>query len=50
MDKDPKASRGISEALGDFGSRETIDEEGAESLVLTVSGIGRLEEDAGEVC
>jgi len=50
MDKDPKASPGISEALGDFGSGETIDEEGAQRLVLAVSRIGRLEEYAGEVC
>ena len=50
MDKDPKASRGVSEALGDFGPGETIDEEGAQGLVLAVSRIGGLEEYAGELC
>jgi hypothetical protein len=47
MDKDTEASRGISEALGDFGSGEPIDEEGAQGLVLAVSRVGGLEEDAG---
>ena len=36
MDKDPKAPRRVSEALGDFGPGETIDEEGTQGFVLTM--------------
>lgn len=49
QDKDTEASRSISEALGDFGAGEPIDEEGARGLVLAVSRVGGLEEDASEV-
>ena len=38
MDKHAEAPRGISEALGDLGAGEPIDEEGAQSLVLTLQG------------
>ena len=50
IDKDTDASRGISEALGGFGSGEPIDEEGVQGLVLAVSRVGWLDEDTGEVC
>jgi hypothetical protein len=47
MDEDPKATWGVSEALGGFDSGQPIDEKGAESLILAVGRIGGFEEDAG---
>ena len=49
MDQDAKAAGGVTESAGDFGAGEAIDEEGAEGLVSAVGGVGRLEEDSGEV-
>jgi hypothetical protein len=49
MDQDTKAARGVAEAAGDFDTGEAVHEEGAEGLVLAVSGVGGLEEDPREV-
>jgi hypothetical protein len=49
VDQDAEASRRVSEAFGDLGARESLDEEGAEGFVLALSGVGGFEEDAGEV-
>ena len=50
MAKDPKAPRGIAEAPCGFCRAKPLDEEGAQSLVLAVSGVDGLEEEASEVC
>jgi hypothetical protein len=44
MNKDPQASRGVSETSGRLGRRETFDEEGSQSFVLAMRRVGRLEE------
>ena len=49
MDEDAEAARGVTEAASGLGAGKAIDEEGAEGLVLTVGGVGGLEEDPGEV-
>jgi len=49
MDEDAKAAGGVTATASGFGRRESFDEEGAEGLVLAVSGVLRLEEEAGEV-
>ena len=48
MDEDPEAPRRVPEAGGGFRRRDAIDEEGAESLILSVGGAGGLQEQAGE--
>ena len=40
---------GVAEALGGFGERELVDEEGAEGFVAAVIGVGGLQEADGEV-
>ena len=45
----PKVGR-VAEAIGGLGDREPLDEEGAEGFVLLMGGVGRFEEEAGEVC
>jgi len=50
MAKDPEAPRGIAEAPCGFRRGESLDEEGTQSLVLAVSGVDRLEEEANEIC
>ena len=49
MDQDAKAARGVTEAASGLDAGKTVDEEGAEGLVLTVGGVGGFEEDPGEV-
>ena len=49
MDQDAEAPRGITEAAGGLITGQPLDEVGAEGFVLTMGGVGRLEEDAGEV-
>jgi hypothetical protein len=49
MDQDAKAAGGVTEAAGDFETGEVVHEEGAQSLVLAVCGIGGYEENPGEV-
>jgi hypothetical protein len=50
MSEDTKASRRISEAAGDFGRREILDEVGPEGFILAVSGIRRFEKEVGHRC
>ena len=49
VDEDSEAPWGVTEAMSGLGAGEAIDEEGAESFVLTVGSVGGLEEEAGEV-
>jgi hypothetical protein len=46
MAEDAEASWGVAESRSCLGGGEPLNEEGAESLVLSVSGVGRLEEEA----
>src|SRR6185312_4126048 len=48
MDKDTKAARSIAEPLGRFGRRDTLDEESAQRLVLSMVGVGWLQELTGQ--
>ena len=41
-----EASWGVAESRSCLGGGEPLNEEGAERLVLSVSGVGRLEEKA----
>ena len=50
VDQDAKASWGVAIAFGDLGPGEFLNEEGTESFVLAMCGIGGFEENAGEVC
>jgi hypothetical protein len=50
MGEDPEASRRISEAAGDFGRREVLDEVGPEGFILAVSGIRGFEKEVGHRC
>ena len=46
LDKDAKASRCVAEPPGRFGGGDTVDEEGPEGFVLSVGGVGGLQEPA----
>ena len=48
MDEDAEAAGGVAEACGGLGGGESLDEVGAEGLVLAVGGVGRLEKAVGE--
>jgi len=50
MDQDPETSFRVSEASGSILTAEALDEKGAESLVLPVGGILRLEEVTSHAC
>jgi hypothetical protein len=50
MGQDTKASRGIPEALGDFGRRKILDEVGPEGFILAVSRIPGFEKEVGHIC
>jgi hypothetical protein len=49
VDEDAEAPRGVTEATSHLDAGETVDEEGAEGLVLAMGGVGRFEEDPGKV-
>ena len=49
VDEDAEAPRGVTEAASHLDAGETVDEEGAEGLVLAMGGVGGFEEDLGEV-
>jgi len=49
VDEDPEAPRRVTEAASDLGTGGTLNEEGAEGLVLAVGGVGGFEEDLGKV-
>jgi len=46
MDQNSQAPWGVSEAFGNLGHGESLDEEGAEGLVLAVGGVGGFKEEA----
>jgi hypothetical protein len=48
MDEDPKTPRCIPEPSGRFGRWNTVDEEGPQGLVLSVGGVGWLQEPASQ--
>ena len=50
MTEDAETTVAIAEALGSLLGGEFVDEESAQGLVLAVGGIGRVEEEPGEVC
>src|SRR5262249_55401541 len=47
VDEDAEAPRRVAEASGGLGRGEALDEEGAERLVLSMGGVGGLQEAAG---
>ena len=49
MDENAKAARGVTETTSHLDAGKTSDEERAKRLVLTVGGVGGLEEDPGDV-
>jgi hypothetical protein len=50
MNKNTKASRGVTKAASGLAAGQPLDEESAEGLVLTVGRVGGLEKDLGEIC
>lgn len=50
VDQDPETALGVAKAAGGLFGGELVDEEGAQSLVLAVGGVGRLEEGLRRVC
>jgi hypothetical protein len=48
VDEDAEAPRRVAEASGGLGGGEALDEEGAERLVLSMGGVGGLQEAAGQ--
>jgi hypothetical protein len=48
MNEDAKAAQSITELPGRFGRSKALDEEGSKGLVLSVGGVGRLQEPAGQ--
>ena len=49
VDQDAKASWGVAVAFGDVGTGEFLNEE-VQCFIMAVRGIGRFEENAGEIC
>jgi hypothetical protein len=49
MDQDAKAARCVTPTTGGFGRGESLHEVGAESFILAVGGVLRLEEEASQV-
>jgi hypothetical protein len=49
VDEDSEAPRSVTEASSDLGTGYPINEEGAESLVLAVDGVGGFKEDLRKV-
>lgn len=47
MDQDAEASFRVSETLGGLLIAQTLDEIGAQGLVLSMGGVGGLEEEGG---
>ena len=48
VDEDAEASRRVAEASGGLGRWEALDEEGPQGLVLSMGGVGGLQEAAGQ--
>ena len=49
VDEDTEAPRRVTEAASDLGTGASLNEEGAEGLVLAVGGVGGFDEDLGKV-
>jgi hypothetical protein len=49
VDEDSEAPRRVTEAASDLGTGASLNEEGAEGLVLAVGGVSGLDEDLGKV-
>ena len=49
VDEDSEATWSVTEAASDLGTGGSINEEGAEGLVLAVDGVGWFKEDLREV-
>ena len=49
MDQNAKASFRVSETFGGLPVAESIDEIGAKGLVLSMGGVGGLEEEGGQL-
>jgi hypothetical protein len=49
VDEDAEAARCVAEAACRLDPRESLNEVGAQRLVLSVGGVGRFGEPAGEV-
>ena len=47
VDQNAEAAWGIPETSGGLGAGESFDEEGPESLILALVGVGRFEEEPG---
>jgi hypothetical protein len=48
MDEDTKAAGCVAESPGGFGGWDTVDEEGPKGFVLSVVGVGGLQEEASQ--
>ena len=48
MDKDPEASRGITEAGGGLSRGDPLNKEGPQGFVLPMGGVGGLQEPASQ--
>ena len=49
MDQDAKASFGVSETPGGLPVGQTLDEVAAKGFVLSMAGVGGLEEEGGQI-
>ena len=48
MDEDTKAAGCVAESSGGFGGWDAVDEEGPEGFVLSMVGVGGLQEEASQ--
>src|SRR5262249_35494163 len=50
VDQDTEAAVGVAEAFGDFRAGAAVDDVGTQGLVLTLGGVGRLQEVLRQRC
>ncbi len=48
MDEDAEASRCVTEPSGRLSRRQSVDKEGPQRLILSMGGVGGLQEAAGQ--